>query len=38
VNATLVLVNGRRMAPYGAADDGSRVFTDVFVLKNPSSA
>jgi iron complex outermembrane recepter protein len=29
VNATLVLVNGRRMAPYGLADDGARVFTDL---------
>jgi len=29
VNATLVLVNGRRMAPYGLADDGTRVFTDL---------
>jgi iron complex outermembrane receptor protein len=29
VNATLVLLNGRRMAPYGTADDGSRVFTDL---------
>jgi iron complex outermembrane receptor protein len=32
VNATLVLVNGRRMAPYGSADDGSRVFTDLNTL------
>lgn len=29
VNSTLVLVNGRRMAPYGLADDGVRVFTDL---------
>lgn len=29
VNATLVLVNGRRMAPYGLADDGTRIFTDL---------
>ena len=32
VNATLVLVNGRRMAPYGLADDGTRVFTDLNTL------
>jgi iron complex outermembrane receptor protein len=29
VNATLVLINGRRMAPYGLADDGQRTFVDV---------
>lgn len=29
VNSTLVLLNGRRMAPYGLADDGSRTFTDL---------
>lgn len=29
VNATLVLVNGRRMAPYGLADDGQRTFVDL---------
>jgi iron complex outermembrane recepter protein len=29
VNSTLVLVNGRRMAPYGLADDGSRNFVDL---------
>ncbi len=29
VNATLVLVNGRRMAPYGLADDGQRSFVDL---------
>jgi len=49
VNATLVLVNGRRMAPYGLADDGTRVFVDlnslpleaverVEVLKDSASA
>jgi len=27
--STLVLVNGRRMAPYGRADDGQKVFTDL---------
>ena len=32
MNATLVLLNGRRMAPYGSADDGSRVFTDLNTL------
>jgi len=32
VNATLVLVNGRRMVPYGLADDGTRVFTDLNTL------
>jgi iron complex outermembrane recepter protein len=29
VNATLVLVNGRRMATYGLADDGQRSFVDL---------
>ena len=29
VNSTLVLVNGRRMAPYGLADDGARTFVDL---------
>lgn len=29
VNATLVLLNGRRMAPYGLADDGQRTFVDL---------
>jgi iron complex outermembrane receptor protein len=29
VNSTLVLVNGRRIAPYGLADDGQRNFTDL---------
>jgi iron complex outermembrane receptor protein len=32
VNATLVLLNGRRLAPYGLADDGTRVFTDLNTL------
>lgn len=27
--STLVLLNGRRMAPYGLADDGQKVFTDL---------
>ncbi len=27
--STLVLMNGRRMAPYGLADDGQKVFTDL---------
>ena len=29
VNSTLVLVNGRRLASYGLADDGSRSFVDL---------
>ncbi len=29
VNSTLVLLNGRRMAPYGLADDGQRNFVDL---------
>jgi len=29
LNSTLVLVNGRRMAPYGLADDGARNFVDL---------
>ncbi len=29
VNSTLVLVNGRRMATYGLADDGTRNFVDL---------
>lgn len=29
VNSTLVLVNGRRLAPYGLADDGQRNFSDL---------
>jgi iron complex outermembrane receptor protein len=28
-SATLVLVNGRRMAPYGLADDGQKQFSDL---------
>ena len=28
-NATLVLINGRRLAPYGLADDGQRSFVDL---------
>jgi iron complex outermembrane recepter protein len=27
--STLVLLNGRRMAPYGLADDGQKIFTDL---------
>ena len=29
VNSTLVLLNGRRIAPYGLADDGQRNFADL---------
>ncbi len=29
VDNTLVLINGRRMAPYGLADDGERTFVDL---------
>lgn len=29
VNSTLVLINGRRTAPYGLADDGQRNFVDL---------
>lgn len=29
VNSTLVLINGRRLAPYGLADDGQRNFSDL---------
>lgn len=29
LNSTLVLLNGRRMAPYGLADDGARNFVDL---------
>lgn len=29
LSSTLVLVNGRRMAPYGLADDGQRSFVDL---------
>jgi iron complex outermembrane receptor protein len=32
VNSTLVLVNGRRMAPYGLADDGQRNFVDLSAI------
>ena len=32
VNSTLVLLNGRRMATYGLADDGSRSFVDLNVI------
>ncbi|MGW8390946.1 TonB-dependent receptor [Pseudoduganella sp. HUAS MS19] len=30
--STLVLMNGRRMAPYGLADDGQKVFADLNVI------
>ena len=30
--STLVLINGRRVAPYGLADDGQKVFTDVNII------
>ena len=30
--STLVLINGRRIAPYGMADDGQKVFADLNVL------
>lgn len=30
--STLVLMNGRRIAPYGLADDGQKVFTDLSVV------
>jgi iron complex outermembrane receptor protein len=30
--ATLVLLNGRRMAPFGLADDGQKVFTDLSTI------
>lgn len=32
VASTLVLINGRRIAPYGAADDGQKVFADLNVI------
>jgi iron complex outermembrane receptor protein len=32
VGSTLVLLNGRRMAPYGLADDGQKVFADLNVI------
>jgi iron complex outermembrane receptor protein len=31
-NSTLVLLNGRRMAPYGLADDGQRTFVDLSTI------
>jgi iron complex outermembrane receptor protein len=30
--STLVLINGRRVAPYGLADDGQKVFTDLNLI------
>jgi iron complex outermembrane receptor protein len=30
--STLVLINGRRIAPYGLADDGQKVFADLNVI------
>ena len=30
--STLVLINGRRVAPYGLADDGQKVFTDINMI------
>ncbi|MEN3293458.1 MAG: iron complex outerrane recepter protein, partial [Burkholderiales bacterium] len=30
--STLVLLNGRRVAPYGLADDGQKVFTDLNMI------
>ena len=30
--STLVLINGRRIAPYGLADDGQKVFTDLSII------
>lgn len=30
--STLVLMNGRRMAPFGLADDGQKVFTDLSTI------
>jgi len=30
--STLVLLNGRRIAPYGLADDGQKVFTDLNLI------
>ena len=32
VASTLVLINGRRLAPYGLADDGQKTFVDVNVI------
>jgi iron complex outermembrane receptor protein len=31
-SSTLVLLNGRRIAPYGLADDAQKVFTDISVI------
>lgn len=31
-NATLVLINGRRIAPYGLADDGQKTFADLNII------
>ncbi len=30
--STLVLLNGRRVAPYGLADDGQKIFTDLNII------
>ena len=30
--STLVLLNGRRIAPYGLADDGQKIYTDLSVI------
>lgn len=32
VQSTLVLLNGRRVAPYGMADDGQKVFADLNII------
>jgi iron complex outermembrane receptor protein len=32
VASTLVLINGRRIAPYGLADDGQKIFADLNVI------
>jgi iron complex outermembrane receptor protein len=32
VASTLVLLNGRRVAPYGLADDGQKVFSDLNII------
>ena len=31
-SSTLVLLNGRRVAPYGLADDGQKVFADLNII------
>ena len=31
-SSTLVLLNGRRVAPFGLADDGQKIFTDISVM------